>query len=231
MPQIKQLLFDCDNTLALTEEIAFEACADLVNSILTTHGITTRYSSDLLIEQFVGQKFRGMLERLMRIHDLDVPKDEIDRYVQSEEALVITHLEAKAKACVGATPVLETLAKDGIYSLAVVSSSALRRIRVALEMAGQDKLIPFENVYSAQTSLPVPKGKPDPAVYLFALEKLGMKAEECLAIEDSKSGAISACRANVPTIAYVGSYHGERKQKEIGELLVKVGCRKVMYNC
>jgi HAD superfamily hydrolase (TIGR01509 family) len=230
MPQITQLFFDCDNTLVQSEEIAIEACADLVNTILAAHNIPTRYTSDTLIEQFIGQKFRGMLHSLISIHNLTIPATEIERYVKAEENMVIRHLEAKAKACVGATEVLSQLATDGQYGLAVVSSSAIRRVRVALAKAGQDALIPSEHVFSAQTSLSKPASKPDPAVYLFAMEKLGVKPEQCVAVEDSKAGATSACCANVPTIAYVGAYHGEKKQKEIGELLVKVGCRKVMYN-
>jgi HAD superfamily hydrolase (TIGR01509 family) len=230
MPQITQLFFDCDNTLVQSEEIAFEACADLANTILAAHNIPARYTSDTLIEQFVGQQSRGMLHSLMSVHNLSFPPAEVKHYVELEEKIVIRHLEAKAKACVGATEVLSQLAADGTYGLAVVSSSAIRRIRVSLAKAGQDALFPHEHVFSAQTSLSKPASKPDPAVYLFAMEKLGVKPEQCVAVEDSKSGATSACRAKVPTIAYVGAYHGEKKQKEIGELLVKVGCRKVMYN-
>ena len=38
-------------------------------------------------------------------------------------------------------------------------------------------------------------GKPHPAVYLSAIRRLGLKAEECLAIEDSPAGVESAKRA------------------------------------
>lgn len=230
MAQIKQILFDCDNTLVLSEELAFEACADLVNSILIKHGIEDRYTSDMLIEQFVGQNFRGMLKMLMEIHNITIPADEVDMYVKSEENVVIFKLEAKAKPCVGATQILEVLHAEKKYGLAVVSSSALRRVRASLDKAGQSKFVPYDHVFSAATSLPKPTTKPDPAVYLFAMEKLGVKPEECIAVEDSKSGATSACRAKIRTIAYVGSYNGDKKQKEIGDLLVKTGCCKVMFN-
>ncbi|GGK37747.1 HAD family hydrolase [Nocardia camponoti] len=41
----------------------------------------------------------------------------------------------------------------------------------------------------------VPHGKPDPAVYLRAAELLGVKPAECVAIEDSPTGAIAAQEA------------------------------------
>lgn len=45
MLQITTLLFDCDNTLVLSEELAFEACADLANEILEAKGLPDRCSS------------------------------------------------------------------------------------------------------------------------------------------------------------------------------------------
>jgi HAD superfamily hydrolase (TIGR01509 family) len=230
MSQITHLLFDCDNTLVLSEDLAFEACADLTNTILAKHGISTRYTSDALIEQFIGQKFCGMLVQLIQIHDLNIPTEEFDAYIKSEEDVVISKLKAKAKPCVGANEVLEKLHTEKKYGMAVVSSSALRRIQASLDKAGQSEFFPKDAVFSAATSLPKPTPKPDPAVYLFAIEKLGVTAEECIAVEDSRSGAGSACRANIRTIAYVGSYNGKKKQKEIGDLLVRTGCCKIMSN-
>jgi HAD superfamily hydrolase (TIGR01509 family) len=198
--------------------------------ILVKHNIVTRYTSDCLIEQFVGQKFKGMLVQLMAIHSLDIPTDEFNAYCKSEEDIVISKLNGKAKPCVGANAVLEKLCAEKKYGMAVVSSSALRRINAALEKAGQSKFIPKDAIFSAATSLSKPAPKPDPAVYHFAMGKLGVKAEDCIAVEDSRSGADSACRAKLRTIAYVGAYYGERKQKEIGELLMRTGCCKVMRN-
>lgn len=40
--QITTILFDCDNTLVLSEELAFEACADLSNEILAAHNVSER---------------------------------------------------------------------------------------------------------------------------------------------------------------------------------------------
>ena len=40
--QITTILFDCDNTLVLSEELAFEACAELANEILESKNIPDR---------------------------------------------------------------------------------------------------------------------------------------------------------------------------------------------
>lgn len=49
-----------------------------------------------------------------------------------------------------------------------------------------------------------------------------------MAVEDSKSGTLSAVRAGIPTIAYTGSYEGEKKQKEMAALLTETGAKVVM---
>ncbi|KAK4916201.1 hypothetical protein LTR28_013447, partial [Elasticomyces elasticus] len=66
MPPIKEILFDCDNTLVLSEEIAFEACAELANEILAKNNKSERYTGPALLKDFVGQNFRGMMVSLQK---------------------------------------------------------------------------------------------------------------------------------------------------------------------
>ncbi len=46
----------------------------------------------------------------------------------------------------------------------------------------------------------VKNGKPAPDIYLFAAEKLGLKPEECMALEDSQNGIRSANAAGCKTV-------------------------------
>ena len=61
MPKVKELLFDCDNTLVLSEDIAFESCAQLANEVLAQHGVAgaSRYDGASLQREFVGMGFRA----------------------------------------------------------------------------------------------------------------------------------------------------------------------------
>lgn len=47
----------------------------------------------------------------------------------------------------------------------------------------------------------VARGKPDPACYLAAAEALGLRADQCLAIEDSPVGVAAATRAGARVLA------------------------------
>lgn len=222
------MFFDCDNTLVLSEELAFEACADLANEILEKHGISDRYTGSQLIQDFVGQNFRGMMISLQAKYKFELSKEDLEYYVKREEDMVIAKLEEKAQPCVGVSDQLEKLYKSQAYGMAVVSSSALRRVQASIKKVGQDKYFDPNLVFSAASSLPKPTSKPDPAIYLHALKECGKTAEETVAIEDSKSGALSAIRAGIPVIGYVGSYESDDKRLEMSQSLQELGAKVVM---
>ena len=110
--------------------------------------------------------------------------------------------------------------------MAVVSSSALRRVRASVEKVGQEGYF-GDDIFSAASSLPTPTSKPDPAIYLFAMERLGVLPGECVAVEDSRSGATAAVRAGIKTVGYVGSYEEEEQERMVG-VLEGCGCVVVM---
>jgi HAD superfamily hydrolase (TIGR01509 family) len=57
----------------------------------------------------------------------------------------------------------------------------------------------------------VKKFKPNPAIYLLALKKLKIKANDCLAIEDTQESLNSAKRAKIKCIIFPGKFHSSRK--------------------
>ncbi len=231
MSKFTTILFDCDNTLVLSEELAFEGCADLANEICTTKGVQPppNFTGETLITEFVGQNFRGMLASLQARYGFPLSADETEEYVRREEDVVIAKLRAKLSPCHGVAPQLEALSAGGSHQLAVVSSSALRRVRASLEVVGFDRFFAADHVYSAATSLPTPTSKPDPAIYLHAMKELGVQAGECVAVEDSRSGTLSAARAKIPVIGYVGPYPATKKA-EMEAVLREAGAGVVMEN-
>ena len=78
---------------------------------------------------------------------------------------------------------------------AIVTASSLEKKRAVLADLGIADY--FDEIISVKE---VPRGKPFPDVYLFACEKLGLRPEECLAIEDSPNGIRSAYRAGTRVV-------------------------------
>jgi beta-phosphoglucomutase-like phosphatase (HAD superfamily) len=229
MPQITTLLFDCDNTLVLSEELAFEACADVANQLLEKHGVSKRYTGPELIKDYVGQNFRGMLVSIQKDLNFQISPEELEENVEKELGAVTAKLKEKAQPCVGVMEELERLHESKKYKFAVVSSSAYSRVHASVVKVGQDKFFPAEFIYSAATSLPVPTTKPDPAIYNHAMKELGVKGEECVAIEDSKSGTLSGVRAGIHVVGYVGPYPEDEQEKMV-KVLTDAGAKIIMHH-
>ncbi|MBW2652336.1 MAG: HAD-IA family hydrolase [Deltaproteobacteria bacterium] len=50
------------------------------------------------------------------------------------------------------------------------------------------------------------KKKPDPEIYLMALEKSGLKPEACIVVEDSRVGVLAAKAAGMNVVATTNVY-------------------------
>ena len=89
----------------------------------------------------------------------------------------------------GIYPLLDALEERGI-PCAITSSSPLQRL--------QNYLTPhnlFHRFQKIITGYDVPKGKPEPDIYLRGAAVLGLAPSSCLALEDSPAGILSAFRA------------------------------------
>ncbi|WRT68551.1 uncharacterized protein IL334_005528 [Kwoniella shivajii] len=227
---ITTILFDCDNTLVLSEPLAFASCAEVSNLILETYAphVSHRYTGPELQAEYVGKNYRALMAALEEKHGFVIPTKDLDKWVDTELATTMKYIKAKATPCEGVMPVLEKLQREGKYNIAIVSSSALPRVLASIHTTKQDAYFPSEKVFSAASMTP-PTSKPDPAVYLHACEQLGVNPAECVAIEDSRSGATAATRAGIPLMGYVGPYYEEGAEEvERMDRLLKEDCKAVV---
>lgn len=98
------------------------------------------------------------------------------------------------KPIAGVIKLIKKLANN--FRLALTSSSSQQEIEVPLNKLGVRNY--FEVIVSAQD---VSKGKPDPQPYLSTAQKLNEVPQNCLVIEDTESGILSAKSAGMKCIA------------------------------
>ena len=96
----------------------------------------------------------------------------------------------------GVTELLEMFAAKKL-PMAIASSSDMNIIDAVLDKFDIRKY--FKAIHSAENEK---YGKPHPAIYLTAAEMLGVDPVNCLAIEDSFNGVVSAVAARMKTAAY-----------------------------
>jgi HAD superfamily hydrolase (TIGR01509 family) len=95
----------------------------------------------------------------------------------------------------GVRALLAALRERGV-PCAIASSTERANLGLPLDLMGLREF--FRVIVSGEE---VVHGKPDPAVFLLAAERLGLAPAECVVIEDALVGIEAAKRAGMPVIA------------------------------
>jgi HAD superfamily hydrolase (TIGR01509 family) len=210
---VEALLCDADGCLFPSEEPAFAASASVTNRFLAELGSARRFSGEELRLATTGKNFRATATALAAEEGMALDPADLERWVAAERLEVTEHLRQVLRPDPRVLEPLGRLAAG--HSLAVVSSSASPRIEACLVATDLDALFPQGTRFSAEGSLPAPASKPDPAIYLHALQCLDLEPERALAIEDSVPGAEAAFAAGCRTIGNVMFVApGERPARE-----------------
>ena len=69
----------------------------------------------------------------------------------------------------------------------------------------------------------VKKKKPDPEIYLLALKKGGLKAEECIVVEDSRNGLLAAKLAGMNVVITTNHYTEKEDLREADIIVTCLG--------
>lgn len=174
---IQAVIFDMDGLLMDSENLGLDAIHDCalrqgvdvpVEISKQCIGITTAASSALLNSHFPA---------------LDTAQLFRDFAAYMHEKALAGQVPLKK----GAVTLLEYLQNKGIPA-AVASSSGMQTIRLYLEKAG---IVSYFQLLLSASGMP---SKPAPDVFLKAAERLGVKPENCLVLEDSYNG-VKAGRA------------------------------------
>jgi beta-phosphoglucomutase-like phosphatase (HAD superfamily) len=225
---VEVLLCDADGNLFPSEEPAFAASAEVTNRFLAALGISARYTSEELRRTTTGKNFRATAVDLAAAAGVllepapagrkgaTLSAAQLERWVSEEARVVTAHLARVLGSDEAVRAPLHSLATR--FGLAAVSSSALARLDACFAATGLAELFPLERRFSAEDSLPSPRSKPDPAIYAYAGEVLGVAGSEALAIEDSVPGVQSAVAAGFPVVgnlAFVPATEGRHRARAL----------------
>ncbi len=96
----------------------------------------------------------------------------------------------------GVEPFLQLLRSHGVKT-AIASGSFLYRIETIVDRFNWKQY--FDTLVSSDHVQQV--GKPDPAIYMYTSQKLGVEPSKCVVIEDSVNGVWAAKRAGMSCVA------------------------------
>ena len=190
----KGVIFDMDGTLIVSTEadyLAWEKVFDQYGKKLTYEDYQPilGIKSANVIKDHLGITGEEDVKRIL--------KEKFDFFVE-----IIT--EKPIKPVVAAEAFLKSLAGHPV-KVALATSSRKEKMQMVL------KQLNFLQYFDAiVTGDEVLHSKPAPDIFLKAAERLGLKAEECMVIEDGPIGVAAAKRANMKCVAITETHPAEK---------------------
>lgn len=203
---IRTVLFDLDGTLIDTEKYY---------RIFWPKALK-EFGYDMTDEQALSMRSLGRPFAPARLKELF--GEEIDYYAvrdRRKELMNACIEEQGIDIKPGAIKLLRYL-RDNRIPAAIATATDLERTKKYLTELGLMEY--FSAVISATM---VKEGKPSPDIYLYACEQLRVQPEECLAVEDSPNGVMSAWRAGCKVVMVPDQTQPDEALKQ--KLYAKVG--------
>jgi len=189
MNKIKAILFDMDGVLIEAKDWHYEA----LNEALKLFGSEISLYDHLVT--FDGLPTKDKLNMLTSVGKL--PKELHPIINKMKQKHTMRMILNKCKPLFAHQYALSKLHSEG-YKMAVCSNSIRKSVEVMIHQAGLDKYFEF---YVSNEG--VSKGKPDPEMYCKAMDKMNLKPEECLILEDNENG-IKAAKASGGHLLKIG---------------------------
>ncbi len=200
---LKAVLFDCDGVVADSEHMHF----DLFRKILAEQGLSL--TKEEYLARYLAMDDRNCFRAVYKDRGRALSDAELNAFIARKTEM---YKKAAAESLVILPGIVEfVMAVSQKYPLAMASGALRDEVLLMLDTAGLRQY--FDAVVAAED---VEKGKPAPDAYLKALSELNKKYPgrdirpgECLVVEDSKHGIVSARAAGMKCVAVCTSYGPE----------------------
>jgi HAD superfamily hydrolase (TIGR01509 family) len=223
---VPALIFDCDGVLADTER---DGHRPAFNQTFAEAGLPVQWSEE---EYAAKLRIGGGKERMASLlTDEFVAANGLPADAEGQKALLAGWHKRKTelyKEIVragrlpgrpGVARVVDEALQAG-WALAVASTSAEESVRAVLEHAVGADAAAFFDVFAGDV---VPAKKPDPAIYLLALERMGLRPDDAIVVEDSRNGLLAAVAAGLRCVVTVSSYTADEDMSEALLVVTSLG--------
>jgi HAD superfamily hydrolase (TIGR01509 family) len=205
MNELRALLFDVDGTLAETEEVHRQC----FNRAFAEAGLDWEWSVDMYRDLLAVTGGKERIRHYLDKHrpDFKRPAD-LDRFIAGlHKAKTRIYTDTVATGGVPLRPGVRRLleeARDAGLRLAIATTTTPDNVTALLQASLAKDAEDWFEVIAAGSM--VPKKKPAPDIYFYAMERMGLRPAECLAFEDSENGLIAARAAGLQTLVTVSDY-------------------------
>ena len=152
----------------------------------------------------------------------DAPSDaEIEALSEAKERIyrdIVLSNPARQSLAPGVVEMFDTMKKRAI-PCGVATASIRANVDFYMETLGLNRWFDYDHIFYMTGDFP---GKPDPAIYLTAMQTLGYRPEDTVVVEDSLAGMRSALSAGVSGIIAVGDTVSPDALAQIPNVLARI---------
>ncbi|MEN6497050.1 MAG: HAD family phosphatase [Thermoguttaceae bacterium] len=204
MPSPRAAVFDMDGLMFNTEDVYYQVGSEL----LRRRGC--EFSRELS-DAMMGRPPQPSFEVMIQWHSLT---DTWRTLAAESEELFISLLDEYLAPMPGLFDLLDRLEAAGIPK-AICTSSSRRVMTAVLSRFSMEPRFQF-----TLTAEDIVHGKPDPEIYLKAAQRLGIKPQEMLVLEDSQAGCRAAAAAGAFAVAVPGA-HSAKHDFSVASLVIR----------
>lgn len=219
---LRALIFDCDGVLADTERDGHRVA---FNRAFAAKGLDARWDATLYGRLL---KIAGGKERMRHYFDgrgYLGGVDDRDAFIQELHKLKTDlYLQIIASGELPLRPGVARLVDEAIADglpLAVCSTSNERAVNLVVEkLLGPRRKASFRLILAGDV---VRRKKPDPEIYHLAGQRLGLPANQCLVVEDSRNGLLAAKAAGMCCVITTNGYTADEDFSEAEAVYAELG--------
>jgi beta-phosphoglucomutase family hydrolase len=194
----KAVIFDMDGVIVESEDAHIKA----EKQIMLERGVNV--SGDELHE-YTGSTARFMFTKLREKYKL---KDSVETLEMEKEEILLKLIRNDIEPVAGVLVLIKRLNLRHIR-LAVASGSSKQVVNYLLEKMKVASL--FDAIVGAED---VQRSKPAPEIFLTAAQRLNVRPEECVVIEDANLGVEAAKKAGMKCVGYKNLHSGNQDLSE-----------------
>jgi len=210
----KAILFDVDGTLANTERWGHLPAS---NEALRAVGLPFQWDwtefKKLALVPGSDNRLRQELEK--RNYSANDIVNYIVKFLPLKKKFYVEKYGAEVKLRTGVKEFVQEAIKADIR-LAIVSVSYEAQIHALLDNELPDEKAYFNPILGKESGI---KTGSEGVLYKKCLQELGLKPEECVAIEDSPVGLAAARKEGIPTLVFYNDF--SKNEKFVGAELVE----------
>jgi len=166
------------------------------------------------LDKIFGTTGKEALQVLLNEKLTDEVLEEYTRAIDAEFRENFAKTE-NIEPIVGLNAFLDSISRAGC-KIALGTSAPPENVEIVFERL---KISKYFDLIVDQSQ--ISKGKPDPEIYNKVVQRMGLPKEECVVLEDSLAGVISACRAGIKVIGITSSQPDEALKNVGASICIK----------